>query len=100
MLNNDSDSNEAVSMETIIKNHLENDEKKLYRVRYESTGHLDSQRDASITSNRSLLAQNIKDNGFFHISIKRQEWFGMPAIAIFINNVTKKIISDINDKNA
>ena len=98
MLNDDR--KEALSMEKIIDNHLDTGVKKLYRVHYEKVRRFDHDPDASSVTDRSLLSEipTLKDTGFISIEVKRQFWFGMPAIAIFINDVTKKIISQINER--
>ena len=91
---------EALSMEKIIDNHLDTGVKKLYRVHYEKVARFDHDSGASPVSDQSLLTEipTLKDTGFISIEVKRQFWFGMPAIAIFINDVTKKIISQINER--
>ena len=98
MLNDDR--KEALSMEKIIDNHLDTGVKKLYRVHFEKVGLSDHDSNASSGTDKSLLSEipTLKDTGFISIVVKRQFWFGMPAIAIFINDVTKKIISQINEK--
>ena len=98
MLNEDS--KEALSMEKIIDNHLDTGVKKLYRVHSEKVRRFELDSDVSLVTDRSLPSEipTLKDTGFISIVVKRQFWFGKPAIAIFINDVTKKIISQINDK--
>ena len=98
MLNDDR--KKALSMEKIIDNLLETGVKKLYRVHYEKVRRFDHDSDASSVTDRSLLSEipTLKDTGFISIVVKRQFWFGMPAIAILINDVSKKIISQINEK--
>ena len=87
-------------MEKIIDNHLDTGVKKLYRVHFEKVGLSDHDSNASPVSDKSLLSEipTLKNTGFISIEVKRQFWFGMPSIAIFINDVTKKIISQINEK--
>ena len=87
-------------MEKIIDNNLDTGVKKLYRVHFEKVRLPDHDSDASSVTDKSLLSEipTLKDTGFISIEVKRQFWFGMPAIAIFINDVTKKIISQINER--
>ena len=87
-------------MEKIIDNHLDTGVKKLYRVHSELVRRSEHDSDVSLVTDRSLPSEipTLKDTGFISIVVKRQFWFGMPAIAIFINDVTKKIISQINEK--
>jgi len=40
----------------------------------------------------------LRTTRFVSIKVLRQAYFGVPSIAIFINDVTKKMLSRINEK--
>ena len=62
---------------------------------------ISSLHEASQVTNRSLLTDApLNSSSYFIIKAKSQMWNGMPAIAIFMNDVSKKIYSIMNEKRA
>ena len=88
-------------MNDIINEQLDRDVKYLYRIVSDGRKNQLTISEVSQHSERSILVSEVPsftESSYFIIKVKRQMWYGMPAIAIFISDVTKKIVSHVNEK--
>ena len=85
------------SMNEIMSNHLESRgrEKRLYKTTLAQTS---SQNDLLTEPSFSAILDEIpelRESCFVSLKFKRQLYKGRPSIALFINDVTKEVLSTI-----